>query len=146
MRVLGICAGRRTCCDRVDVGSRRSAGVGRGATCDSCAPGIVQGVGWLWLGLASGARTLEPVERGMGSAALCAEPLLRGLEPLCGVVHGPFEGCVITAAGEARTGGGVGPTAHNLWRGWKSPAIGRVHSSVDDTSLLWAINVPRRRN
>jgi hypothetical protein len=39
---------------------------------------------WLWLGLASGSRTLEPVERGMGSAALCAEPLLRGLGPLCG--------------------------------------------------------------
>jgi hypothetical protein len=36
-------------------------------------------MGWLWLGLAPGARSLEPVERGMGSAALRAKPLLRGL-------------------------------------------------------------------
>jgi hypothetical protein len=33
------------------------------------------GVGWLWLGWAPGARSLEPVKRRTGSAALCAEPL-----------------------------------------------------------------------
>jgi len=46
------------------------------------APGIVQawgGCGWGWH---PGARTLEPVERRMGSTALRAEPLPRGLEPL----------------------------------------------------------------
>ena len=31
-------------------------------------------MGWLWMGLAPGAGPLEPVERGMGSAALCAGP------------------------------------------------------------------------
>jgi len=52
------------------------------------APGIVQAWGWLRLGLASSSRALEPVERGMGSAALRATPLLRraGVHMIAGEV------------------------------------------------------------
>jgi hypothetical protein len=77
-----IGAGRRACCDLLAGCARCSAGFEHGATCDRCSSRHRPGMGWLWLGLASGARTLEPVERRMGSTALRAEPLPRGLEPL----------------------------------------------------------------
>jgi hypothetical protein len=51
---------------------------------------------------------------------------------------------VLTAAGEARTGAGAGPTTTNNRSPKGSPSDrGRVLSSVSDTSVLWAINVPR---
>jgi hypothetical protein len=41
------------------------------------APGHRHSLGWLRLGLAPGTRSLEPVERRMGSASLRTAPLLR---------------------------------------------------------------------
>src|SRR5216683_6177160 len=71
-----ISRGRRGRSDYPDSGACSAACDAHGAV----RPGARHrpSMGWLWLGLAPGARSLEPVERGMGSAALRAKPLLRG--------------------------------------------------------------------
>ena len=70
-----FCRGGDACSDRADRGACSSAGVGHGTTQDGPSARRRPSVGWLWLGLAPSARSLEPVERGMGSPALRAKPL-----------------------------------------------------------------------
>jgi hypothetical protein len=77
------------------------------------APGIVQawdGCGWGW----------HPVpghwsqRRGDGFRRIVRRTATTGAGTLMRVGKAPLKDGVITAAGEARTGVGVGPTAHNL--------------------------------
>ena len=60
-----------------DGGACCSARVGYWTPRDNASYRHCQGMGWLWLGLASGTRSLESVARGMGPGALCPQPPLR---------------------------------------------------------------------
>jgi hypothetical protein len=64
-----------------DGGACCSARVGYWTPRDNASYRHCQGVGWLWLGLASGTRSLESVARGMGPGALRPQPPLRHLAP-----------------------------------------------------------------
>jgi hypothetical protein len=64
-----------------DGGACCSARVGYWTRRDNASYRHCQGVGWLWLGLASGTRSLESVARGMGPGALRPQPPLRHSGP-----------------------------------------------------------------
>jgi hypothetical protein len=63
--------------ERPGSGERCSTGIEHGTSKDGSDAGDRESVGWLRLGLAPRTRSLEPVERWMGSAALRARPSRR---------------------------------------------------------------------
>ena len=77
-RVLeGIVPGWNARLNWRDGGACPTARVGYWTPRDNASYRHCQGLGWLWLGLASGTRSLESVARGMGSGALRPQPSLR---------------------------------------------------------------------
>jgi hypothetical protein len=74
--------GRSACFYYPDGGACCSARIGRKTPRDDASPCHHQSMEWLWLGLASGAQSLEPVARDMGSAALRSQSSLRHLGSL----------------------------------------------------------------